>query len=112
MHFGHGQDEPRIRSGQYELQIPLRHPLEVAASWARRGKNPIAMVQAYECMFRHLDAGVPHVIHKMEDLPRLAGIEDSDRNTVTGQWAISKQQDELLLKVVHPHLEFFEQYYG
>lgn len=112
MHFGYHQDEPVIRSGQYELQIPLRHPMEVAKSWAQRNKNIKALLQAYESMFKHIGNGVPHQLHKIEDIPRLAGTDDNDRETITGQWAVDDYQGEVLLLVVGPHLEFFKQYYG
>ena len=112
MHFGYGQDEPVIRSRQYELQIPLRHPMEVAKSWAQRDKDIKALLQAYESMFQHIANDVPHRVHKMEDIPRLAGTDDNDRETITGQWAIDEYQGQVLLRVVHPHLKFFEQYYG
>lgn len=112
MHFGYEHDEPLIASGQYDLQIPLRHPMEVAASWARRGKNVGALIRAYQSMFAHLNNGVAHTIHKMEDIPRVDGTDDHDRDKINAQWVIDDYQGRVLLEVVHPHLELFEIYYG
>lgn len=111
MHFDYYLDEPLIGSGRYHLHIPLRHPMDVAESWARRGKNIEKLVSSYQAMFRHLE-DQQHTLHRMEDIPCLAGTEDSDRNEVPNTWNIDKYQGRILLEVVSPHLEFFKQHYG
>ena len=85
--------------------------MDVAESWARRGKNIEKLVSSYQAMFRHLE-DQQHTLHRMEDIPCLAGTEDSDRNEVPNTWNIDKYQGRILLEVVSPHLEFFKQHYG
>ena len=109
MHFGYDPDEPRIKSGKYHLHIPIRHPLEVTKSWARRDKNINRLVEAYESMFSHLDQA--HTFHKMEDLPKLDGYTDHPGQE-TPQWRLDKYEGVILVNVVAPNLEFFQQFYG
>ena len=75
LHFGYDMDEPKIRSGKYHLHIPIRHPLEVTKSWARRDKKVAGLITAYTSMFEHIRTQ-QHTIYKMEDLPKLDGYTD------------------------------------
>lgn len=108
MHFGYFMDEPKIATGNYHLHVPLRHPRDVASSWARRGKNLDRLVEAYRCMFTHLQQ--PHTVHKMEDIAVLSGDDDWDRE-VNGDGQVSVYVDRIMADVVQPHAEFFSQYY-
>lgn len=105
MHFGYYLDEPILH--RYHLHIPLRHPHAVAESWARRGKNPDRMIEAYSSMFNHLDHST---IHVMEDLPSLAGTTDWDRN-VRGDTLIAEYIERVDQEVVRPHQDWLNKYY-
>lgn len=83
--------------------------MDVAASWASRGKNIEALIKAYESMFKHMH--LPHTIHRMEDIPRLEGTDDHDRK-VHGTGQVKAYQDRITSDIVLPHLEFFETYYA
>jgi hypothetical protein len=110
MHFAYHLDEPKIKSGKYHLHIPVRHPLQVAKSWARRDKNVTALIKAYDSMFSHMQTQ-EHTIHKMEDLPKLDG-----HNEYPGQeapaWKLEQYEGIVLVNVVSRNMDFFEQYYG
>lgn len=105
MHFGYYLDEPILH--RYHLHIPLRHPHAVAESWARRGKNPDALIRAYESMFNHTDHCTVHI---MEELPRLDGGDDWDRN-VRGDTLVAQYVERIDREVVTPHRDWFGNYY-
>jgi len=110
MHFGYDPDEPKIRSGEYLLHIPIRHPLEVAKSWARRDKKVAGLIEAYESMFEHMELR-EHKLYLMEGLPKLDGhLEYPDKEAAP--WQIDKYEHQVLVNVISPHMEFFEHYYG
>lgn len=110
LHFGYYLDEPRIISGMYHLHIPVRDPMDVAKSWAQRGKNIDGLIKAYNLMFKHMDS-VSHSCHKMEDIPVLDGSDDHDRDRMR-QSGIAAAQGRVLKEVVSKHQDFFDQYYG
>ena len=110
LHFGFEPDRPAIRSGKYHLHIPVCHPMSVAQSWAGRGKNVSALLSAYAGMFEALSQD--HTLHKMEDLPRLAGVDDWDRRVHPEAWRVAEYQHQVIQQVVMPHADFFSQFYG
>lgn len=109
MHFGYADDEVRIASGKYHLHIPVRHPMVVASSWARRGKNLDRLISAYMCMFAHLHR--PHTLHRMEDLPVLAGGDDHDR-LVRGDTLVAEYRERVMEEIVKPNHDWFIRRYG
>lgn len=92
------------------VHIPIRHPLSVAESWARRGKSIDNLLGRYESMFAYLAKDEKPTLHKMEDLPRLAGTDDRDRKD--GNLAnVEEYKAKLTSNVIKPNLEFFSQFY-
>lgn len=106
MHFDH--DEGLIKKHKPQMHIPIRHPMDVAASWARRGKNLDKLLRAYASMFAHLH--LDHTIHKVEDLPTLDGGEDRDREA-QGDVKVREYQAAVMERVVKPHMDFFSGLY-
>ena len=102
-HFGY-HDYLLDRYKTVHLHIPVRYPLDVAYTWARQGKNLQRLLDAYASMFRHLDRS--HTLHKIEDLPRLAGY--SDNQHLTGNpTRIAEYKDTITQQVLEPHHRFF-----
>lgn len=101
-------DEPLIKKHKPHMHIPVRHPMDVAASWARRGKSLDKLLRAYASMFVHLH--LDHTIHKVEDLPTLDGGEDRDRNA-DGTARVAEYQAAVMSQVVKPHMDFFSSLY-
>lgn len=91
------------------MLIPVRHPLDVAASWSRRGKPIEKLVRSYDSMFNHL--GWPHTLYRIEDIPVLDGGDDSDRMKSEAQWRINDYQAAIVERVVTPNLQFFTDLY-
>lgn len=110
MHFGYDPDEPRIKSGKYHLHIPIRDPIDVTRSWARRNKNVDALVDAYLSMFDHMQTQ-EHTIHRMEVLPKLDG-HDEYPDQAAPAWRMAQYQDTVMEDVIIPNQAFFEKYYG
>lgn len=112
LHFGYKHDIPVLKAYRHHLHIPLRHPLEVAASHARRGKNVDALVSAYQCMFawlRDAPAGSA-TMYRMEDLPTLAGGDDWDRDG-HGDGRVEQYRGIVRSKVLQSHGNWFARYY-
>ena len=92
--------------------IPIRHPLDVARSWACRNKTgdvAAAMVGHYTTMFRYLEEFTDYELHKIEDLPRLKGMNEHAPGDHTAR--INRLQDVMREQVISPHRAFFEQFY-
>lgn len=105
LHFDY--DDGLLKKHKHlHLHIPIRDPMQVATSWARRDKNPDAMVRAYESMFNHLDR--PHTLHKIEDIPGLGGTDDWP-DKVAPAWMIKQYQD-IVRQVIAKHTEIFKFY--
>lgn len=103
-------DEGLIRQHRPHLHIPVRHPMSVAASWARRGKNVDKLVRAYLSMFAHLTR--PHTLHKMEDITPLDGLDDRDRMTHDSMALIGEAQRQVQEQVVLDNYQFFLRFYN
>ena len=110
-HFGSFDKELRAyyKGLDDRVHIPIRNPLSVAESWARRGKPLDSLIKRYDLMFRYLDRASPN-IHKVEDLPRLAGTDDNGK--AEGNLAAVHEYQEAILKYAEDHSEFFGRYYG
>lgn len=108
LHFGH--DDGRLKQNKdLHLHIPIRNPVSVATSWARRGKNIDGLLAAYHSMFSHLSR--PHTAYKMEDLSITEGDDDWDRE-VHGNGKVAGYVESIMTEVVRPHAEFFSSYYN
>lgn len=106
LHFDY--DDGLLKKHKHlHLHVPIRNPMHVATSWARRGKNSDGMVAAYESMFNHLDRD--HTLHKIEDMTRLDGNDDWPEK-VAPVWKIKQYQD-IVKEIVDKHQEFFDQFY-
>lgn len=92
--------------------IPIRHPLDVARSWANRnitGDAKAAMLDAYDWMLRFIERSPERCrFHRMEDIAVLAGAgEWSDPNAAR----VEVFQDAVRERVIGPHRAFFECFY-
>lgn len=106
LHFGYCLDDPVLH--KYHLHIPIRNPMEVARTWGRQAKNIEGLLKAYESMFYHLN--IEHTLYKMEDMPRLDGLNDApELRKDTAQ--VHEYQRIIQEKVVDKHGEFFERFY-
>lgn len=95
------------------VHIPIRHPLDVAESWACRNKtgNVLgAMLESYRIMFDFLNAKrmAEARLYRMESLPQLAGMGERSRDSARKARAF---QGEAWEHVVLPNIEFFRRFY-
>jgi hypothetical protein len=97
------------KHNELHLHIPLRHPMAVAASWARRDKNPDRMIAAYRSMFAHLYR--PHTLYRMELLPLLDGYADTDNRENEGVTHARTYQMLLASEIIEPHIDWFAAQY-
>lgn len=97
-----------VRHGM--IHIPIRHPMSVAESWARRGKSLDNLIERYIGMFRYLSDG-PAQIYRIESLPRLRGTNDSGvrRNKFLPE--IAAYQQAVIGAIVEPYRPFFAAHY-
>lgn len=109
-HFVQHADE--IKARQVHAHIPVRDPLDVARSWARRNQTgqPLEqLLEHYARMFAFITSR-PHTLHHMESLAKLKGLNE---------WAdVSRnrrrlQRYEMVIRefVVHPRRDFFAPFY-
>lgn len=111
-HFG-SHDELLARYPDLTVHVPIRNPLDVAASWAQRDKAGDAegrMLTHFRAMWRFLDAQEHrHSLYRMEDLPRTKGTGEH----VAGEWSekIALFQALALEHVVRPHIQFYSTLY-
>lgn len=109
--FDHYEHFARGRSGIVGIEnlayIPVRHPMDVAASWSNAGWELENLLGAYDNMFLYMDQR-KCCLHKTEDLSVVIGegegaLDDRDR--------VEEFRDAVLEKVVWPQRKFFGQYY-
>lgn len=109
-HFGANDD--LLRYYNPHAHIPIRHPLDVAKSWAQRPKTGdalSALLNAYRCMFEYLEDHEA-TFHRMEELPRLKGTNDH-KGAPESSAKITRYQKAAREQVIEPHREFFAQFY-
>jgi hypothetical protein len=107
LHFDY--DDVKLRVGKHlHLHIPVRDPMDVAASWARRKKKIDGLIRAYDSMFNHL--GMAHTLHKIEDIEPLEGTNDH-KDRVTPAWRLAEYQGIVREQVVDQHRQFFDRFY-
>ena len=109
-HFG--DHEHLVRRWHPLLHIPIRHPMDVARSWAKRKKTGEVcddMCSRYQLMLKAL-SDYPHTtLHRIEDLPRTHGLNehvDEDRSLLVREY-----QQTLRERVVEPNMRFFANFY-
>ena len=111
-HFG-GHYQSRVNKTKIFAHIPIRHPLDVAASWARRmreGKVLEDLINRYHLMFDYLlDPERNYQLHRVEDLPRLQGKNEHAQGE--RKHKVKRYQEEVKLQVIEPYRDFFECYY-
>lgn len=107
-HFHFGDiDLSSVRPG--DVHVPIRHPIDVAMAWARRGKPLDDMLERYALMMDYLDHRSPW-LYRMESLPRLAGTGEPSKQdgpyTERAPYLVRVIED-----VIEPHRGFFGQFY-
>lgn len=113
-HSGHGQwwhfGNPAhwrmlMERPEVFVHIPIRNPLDVAASWARRGKQLSHMLRHFEQMMRFLD-GATHdrATYQMELLPRHEVSTETSR--------LPAYPDTAVLDALKPYADFYAGFYG
>lgn len=111
-HFKDDRHGRHVFLERHFAHIPIRHPLDVARSWASRNKTGdvvAAMVGHYRTMFRYLEEFDDYELHKVEDLPRYRGMNEHAPGDHTAR--IQHFQDAVREQVIEPHLDFFKQFY-
>lgn len=104
-HFGGSVDY--IKHGDFLGHVPLRNPMDVAASWAFRGRSIDDLVNSYELMFDYIN-NRDHRLYVMERLPVTRGV---------GEYVMKCDQRATAFRaavvecVVKPHRAFFEKHY-
>lgn len=70
-HFG--SSPSFFERDDYEAHIPVRDPMDVARSWAMRGKPLDELLMRYEAMMRFIANNKKHVLYVTETLPDVIG---------------------------------------
>lgn len=111
-HFLHYDRELRIHYGQRPdlVHIPVRHPMSIAESWARRSKPIEKLLGQFESMWAYLERYEPN-LYCVEALPRLGGLHDHDVVRDKPLAAIPEYQQIIREEVVAPHSDFWAAYY-
>lgn len=95
------------------VHIPIRHPMDVAESWACREKTGDvlgAMLESYRIMFDFLNSKrtARARLYRMESLPQLSGMGERSRVAVAKTRAFQREAWE---QVVRPNIDFFSRFY-
>lgn len=112
-HFEHRPTRV-TRWDEDRLHIPIRNPMDVAASWAKRGKPLDKLLESYGFMFKYMRSSPAngYTLYHMEEMPYLAGMDDNKHQ----RWPKAKDPEEFKMvvtqAVVIPHWDFFSHYYG
>lgn len=106
-HFG--QKSAKNLDAAEMFHIPIRHPLDVAAAWARRGESLDKLLNTYGLMFEFLDRQPNHKLYRIEDFEPLDGTDEPGKcdKSVTEAY-----QNRVMRLVVEPHREFFGAFYA
>lgn len=111
-HFG--AHERRLARFAGTIHIPIRRPVDVARSWARRpmpGRPLEALLRSYNAMFDFLArAGECCRLHVMEAHPRLAGAGELPQARA-GRHRRRAFERAVRDHVVAPRREFWERFY-
>lgn len=111
IHFGRLDDALNLYPFTH---IPIRHPMDVAKSWAQRPKtgDPLgSLIKSYTRMFEWIDAN-PDLcrFYRMESFPRIAGTDDHKGAPETSG-KIDRYEDTVMRLVVQPRRAFFARFY-
>ena len=99
-------NRPDLLTTDLVAHIPIRNPMAVARSWARRRKtgNVIDdLVDSYDMMFRIIDRQ-PHELHKIEDILTVVGKE---HRLPQNHAQVRTYQKQIAERVVDQHPAFF-----
>lgn len=95
------------------VHIPVRHPLDVARSWACRNKDGglTDLLGCYARMFKYIaqrEEGTFQV-HKVEDIPFREGGNEHMNGDHTAR--IFMFQSEVIDQVIKPNADWYRQFY-
>lgn len=113
-HLGHdrhthfGQKSGRNIEAAEHWHVPIRHPMDVAAAWARRGECLDKLLRNYGLMFEFLENKPNHTLYRVEDLPRTRGTDEPGKADPS---VTEAYQSKVMRLVVEPHREFFQRFY-
>ena len=110
-HFG--TNDNLLRAHKIHAHIPIRNPLDVAASWASRGKTGnvmAAMLKAYDSMFKYMDRpGTDYTLYHIEMFDKLRGVDESQPEEYSLK--VREFRKAIVDHVLADHMEFFKQWY-
>lgn len=91
--------------------VPIRHQMSVAESWARRQKPLDILIEQHRCLIFAVRL-LRLRTFKVEDLPRLAGT--TDEGVYRGHYPepIAMYREALYHEVIEPYGDFYEEWYG
>ena len=90
--------------------IPIRHPLDVAESWGRRGKAGdvvYSLIEQYDAMFEYMRSH-SHDLYRIEDIENTAG---SDETVEDNPELVEQLCEAVEERVITPHRKFFAVFY-
>jgi hypothetical protein len=109
-HFGFHDQELDTRT-PIHLHIPIRDPMAVAASWARRAKHIEGLINAYQAMMAVITDAPDHItytLYRMENLALRLGDGDGGARHPNDA---RPYQAAVQAQVVEPHASFFGELY-
>lgn len=110
-HFGFHDKELTAFRHPLRLHIPIRRPIDVAASWARRAKHIEGLLNAYQAMMAVITEPPDHVtftLYRMENLQVHLGDNDGGARHPND----SRPYQAALAEALIPYRTFFEELYS
>lgn len=110
-HFGKDRFARHIDVREHFAHIPVRHPMDVAGSWASRAKTGDVMgdmLRRYDAMFEYLERKNAK-LYRVEDIPRTRGMDEQAEGNHDSR--IARFQEALTKRVVEPNRAFFTPFY-
>lgn len=107
-HF-HFNEYEKVIKGNH-VHIPIRHPLSVAESWARRKRrshNPEHLIECYKNMFEFLASDHPRTVYCMETLPRMEGLDEGGNDATL----VADFRQAITEQILEPNRHWFESFY-
>lgn len=115
-HFGASNPGIKVLLKRPDLyaHVPVRNPMDVAASWAQRRKtgDPLAnLIHRYRLMFDWM-AGAEgrFTLYRIEDIPPLVGTGEH-KDAEPNQRRIAQYQSAVREQIVEPNMDFFLRFY-
>lgn len=115
-HFGASNPGIRVLLKRLDLyaHIPVRNPMDVAASWASRRKtgNPLAnLIHRYRLMFDWMEESEGRfTLYRIEDIPPLAGTGEHKGADLNPR-RIAQYQNAVREQIVESNMDFFLRFY-